>query len=447
MRRQRLAILAILLASAATQGRAQTFRYVAFGDSITQGNSTFDPTGQGGYPGRLDNAGYLNCTVNDCVVVNEGKDGERTSQGVTRLQGILDDDPWDVMILMHGTNDIFHEISNNTIEANLTTMDTMATGYGVDTLHGSMIHLDPESDGGMDDDMVDNVQNMRTRVMSLAASRSRYFADPWTPLCTNQSCYDNHYHDPPGAVGHPDPSGFDILTDVFRDSIVSSPVPATSTAVAPTGTIDDSTPDVIWTREAAQNATWYAFRLRDGSSTIILDAWHEAGAICTGASCTVAIGPLADGAYTWEVRGRNPRGHSAWVSTPFTVFTLLPPTESLLLAPITYTGEAEPLFEWQREVPKVAATYRLEVSDPGGVILDTVYATGDACALNPSCSVDPFNGAPLVPEVLYSWRVQGENAAGTSPWTVRVEFEVLPGLMFFDGFESGDTSAWSSVIP
>ncbi len=437
-----LASLVVALGLLADPLDGQIFRYMAFGDSITKGRLEFDPTGQGGYPGRLDD--LLNCFPPDCEVINEGKDGEGTGAGVTRIEILLDAEDWDIVLLMEGTNNIFGGTSNGTIEANLTLMDTKSRDHGVDTLHASIIHLDPDSTAGGDPSKVAAVADLRNRISALAASRNRYYADPWTPLCPTQACFNSHYHNPPGAVGHPDPSGFDVLADVFRDEIVSEPIPGLPAAVAPTGTIDDSTPDFVWNKEAPADATWYQLRVLNSVATVIRDDWYEEDAVCPGSQCSVNLGFFGDGDYTWEVRGRNPRGRSAWVSTPFTIFTLVPPTLPSPLEPIGTINETEPSFVWLREAPPNAATYRLEVSDTGGIILDTVYTLQDACD-HETCTVDPFAGAPLATGD-YTWRVQGENAAGTGPWTSPVAFDVTD-LVFSDGFESGDTSAWSLSIP
>jgi lysophospholipase L1-like esterase len=433
------ALIVILAAAAPSQG--QIFRYMAFGDSITKGRLEFDPTGQGGYPGRLDE--LLSCAPPNCEVINQGKDGEITAQGVTRIETLLTDEAWDIVLLMEGTNDVFNNISNNTIEANLATIDDKARNHGVDTLHASIIHLDPESTGGMSGSKVAAVENLRTRIQNLAAARNRYFADPWSPLCPNQACFDQHYHDPPGAVGHPDPSGFDIMAGVFRASIQSHPVPGVPDAIGPIGTIDNSTPNFTWTREV--DATWYELHLLDSVGTTLSLEWIQHAAACGNTLCGRNLGFLADGNYTWEIRARNPRGRSAWRSTPFTVQTLLPPTVAAPSAPQGVIADVEPTFQWTRETPEAATLYRLEVADTGGIILATDYSTMSICIAD-TCAVDAFAGNPLAPGG-YTWRVRGSNAAGAGPWSEVLAFEVNPDLLFYDGFESGDTSAWSSITP
>jgi len=438
-------LVGLLLASglAALPASGQVFRYMAFGDSITKGRFEFDPTGQGGYPGRLDD--LIDCPANNCVVINEGKDGEKTSQGVSRIETLLDSDDWDVVLLMEGTNDVFNNISNNTIEANLTLMDTKARNRGVDTVHASIIHLDPDSTGGMNGNMVAAVADLRGRIQALAATRNRYFADPWTPLCPSQSCFNTHYHNPPGAVGHPDPSGFDVLAGVFADSIDSKPTPAMVTAVQPTGTIEDTSPDFVWNKETPDDANWYQMRLLDASQAILHDDWSQEVGVCSGSQCTVNLGTFPEGDYTWEVRGRNPRGRSFWRSTSFTIQTLQPPGLPTLREPIGYTGDVEPTFVWQREGELTATTYRLEVSDIGGIIFNQLIPVAGNCAFD-TCTADPFAGSPLTAGT-HSWRVQGQNGAGAGPFTSPGAFEVEPNLIFWDDFESGGTGAWDTVVP
>ncbi len=436
-----LAAAAVTLCAPATSN-AQIFRYMAFGDSITKANLTFDPTGIGGYPGRL--PPLIDCVLPDCEVINKGKDAEATYEGVTRIETLLDTANWDVVLLMEGTNDVFVGMSNNSIEANLGIMDDKARDRGVDTLHASIIHLDPESSAGQNQNKVNQVADLRLRIMDLADERNRFFADPWSPLCPNQSCFDQHYHDPPGAVGHPDPSGFDILANVFKSGIKQRPVPGYVTAVFPTGVVDEPDPTYTWNKENSDAATWYEFQLLEGS-TILQEGWFEENAICAGTQCTLDFTPLPDGNYTWQVRGRNPRGRSNWRITAFEVLTLLPPTTVTLDSPLGFTGEAEPPFQWTREEPRVAASYQLEISDEGGVIHDVTYPVFSSC-VGDSCTVDPFSGNPLTPGE-YSWRVQGSNAAGAGPWSEIAVFELIPGLVFADGFESGDTSAWSMTFP
>lgn len=440
------AVVATLCFTAALPAAAQTFRYMAFGDSITKGRDDFDEQGLGGYPGRLPD--LLGCVPPVCNVVNKGKDGEKTSQGVTRIEVELDSLYWEVVLLMEGTNDVHLGISNNTIETNLALMDTKARNRGVDTLHASIIHLDPDSQSGGNANKVAQVQNLRTRIINLAADRNRYFADPWTPLCPNQSCFNQHYNNPgpgdPNTVGHPDASGFAIMANWFADSITQNPVPGLVTPVAPSGTVTITNPSFVWNQESGGDANWYQLQLFSGPD-LIHDQRYEENAICAGAQCSRNLGSFPEGDYTWRVRGRNPGGRSSWATTQFSIVTTLPPTELQPLAPTAPTADPEPDFDWNREDPPVAVSYRLEVSDTGGVVFDQLVPALGNCD-DERCSFDPFAGDPLAEED-YTWRVRGENAGGAGPWTAATPFRVDFSVVFADGFEAGDTSAWSTVVP
>ncbi|MGB6335992.1 MAG: SGNH/GDSL hydrolase family protein, partial [Thermoanaerobaculia bacterium] len=167
-----LLILALWLFDAVAS--AQVFTYVAFGDSITDGK--YDDQDLGGYPGRLENdAGLLDCTPATCDVINEGKGGERTTAGVTRIDAVLAAGTYDVLLLMEGTNDIFKltPISTETMTFNLATMAAKAAEHGVETIHASIIWFHPEGKRGTSSDGL--VEALRNAVDGLASANQRSF--------------------------------------------------------------------------------------------------------------------------------------------------------------------------------------------------------------------------------------------------------------------------------
>ena len=97
-------------------------RFVAFGDSITEGTTSPDPTTLllsliESYPYKLQallSARYIDQTV---VVLNRGRAGERVSSGVTRLPGVLNNDKPQVLLLLHGANDLLGAASNGSFDA------------------------------------------------------------------------------------------------------------------------------------------------------------------------------------------------------------------------------------------------------------------------------------------------------------------------------------------
>jgi lysophospholipase L1-like esterase len=103
-------------------------RFVAFGDSITEGTTSPDPTTlllnlTESYPYKLQgllSGRYVDQTI---LVLNRGRAGEpayptsgRTS-GVTRLPGVLDADKPQVLLLLHGANDLLGAVASGEFDA------------------------------------------------------------------------------------------------------------------------------------------------------------------------------------------------------------------------------------------------------------------------------------------------------------------------------------------
>ncbi|MEZ5333093.1 MAG: GDSL-type esterase/lipase family protein [Thermoanaerobaculia bacterium] len=457
-----------------------TFRYMAFGDSITEGVRCEG----NGYPERLPDAEFLNCPGNGCQVVNKGLGGETTSSGLTRIQSLLDNQgPWDVVLLMEGTNDIcFGSISNNGIQSNLNQMETQARIRGVDLLHMTIIDLNRRgvfsgtgafpcpADLGREDNTDTNEMEVRVRdnLANLDADTGyRWWANTRSDvsdppevtseqyLCNDNntnvpgpsnSCLDTYYANGGSDWGHPGCNGYARLTDEIRDGIVAKPVPSPVTLTAPTGTVFTSVPIFQWNKESPRDATWYELDV-DGPGGSVYDAWtiETSGCSAAAGTCTRSVGSLADGSYTWRVRGRNPHGRSTWTQTSFTVLT--PPSAPSPVAPTGSIGEPRPVFQWNKETPFKSDSYRLEVSDDQGHVLsDTSWDAGASCS-GSSCSAEPFATGVLLTDGSYAWRVRGVNAAGEGTWSAQTAFSITgTSGIFSDGFESGDTSRWTQTV-
>ncbi len=145
-------------------------------------------------------------------------------------------------------------------------------------------------------------------------------------------------------------------------------------------------------------------------------------------------GGVAGGSYTVTISGTasGSPGHSV-DATLDVLLTAAPPT---LIAPPN-GAVAQPLrpeFEWSAATG--ATSYLLEVDD-------------DPAFGSPAISESGIVGTSFTPssdleeETTYRWRVRSENACG--PGTASTVFSFTTGspLPFADGFESGDTSAWS----
>jgi acyl-CoA thioesterase-1 len=199
---------ALLLPRAAA---AQT-RYLAFGDSITQGYGDDPNRAQAGYPPRLQ--ALLAQRGQSAVVKNAGLGGETTIEGVSRLGSALAQNPADVLLLMEGTNDVNEKVSLETITFNLNKMAKKAAALGVSTVHATIIPRRPEANTDPTNKVTGEFAAM---IRELAAANDRKLADP----------FEVFFYETPGVFAkdylggvdnlHPNAAGYDLLAKVFAD--------------------------------------------------------------------------------------------------------------------------------------------------------------------------------------------------------------------------------------
>lgn len=209
----------LLLAVLAGSAGAQT-RYLAFGDSVTEG--TGDVGHVGGYPIRLDTM------LAGAVVENHGFAGERTPEGLSRIDGVLAAGG-DVLLLMEGTNDITRaEISQETTLFNLGEMARKAEARGIEAVHATLIPRWPMARRDRDNF---ETQEVNQSLRDLAGSRGRRLVDNFEVYSVQPDLFARLYTDklPADPVGHPNPAGYDLMAATFRDVLLGAdrvpPVP------------------------------------------------------------------------------------------------------------------------------------------------------------------------------------------------------------------------------
>lgn len=94
---------------------------LSFGDSLTYGTGA---SKNADYPSILSKLSSLK-------VINAGIPGEISRKGLIRLPGLLDQHQPELMVLIHGGNDILRNISQQQTRDNLNQMITLASQRGI----------------------------------------------------------------------------------------------------------------------------------------------------------------------------------------------------------------------------------------------------------------------------------------------------------------------------
>jgi len=204
------ALLLALVAPAAAQTEpTPSLRIVAFGDSITRGEIGDDPGG-GGYPQRLQ--ALLTTTELPVTVVNAGVDGETTVEGLSRINSI-NGGPNDVLLVMEGTNDIFQNISPQSIAANLISLGRRGRtrGFGRVAI-ATIIPIGRTTTPGRT--ATSNALAAEIRQATWAADFEQ--ADPNRVMRDQSNLFETLYI---SDNIHPNADGYDVLAQTFADFV------------------------------------------------------------------------------------------------------------------------------------------------------------------------------------------------------------------------------------
>jgi lysophospholipase L1-like esterase len=205
--------LVIALALPAAAQTTRPTRYIAFGDSITEGVGD-DPSRAPltGYPPRLE-ALLVNAGIN-ADVINQGLGGETTPEGLVRLSSALTGTQADdVLLLMEGTNDISRGVPLEATRYNLNEMARRAETRGLTVVHATVIPRRP--DARMDPN---NVQTLilNQNVRDMAGRRDRDLVDVFEVYIMRPDRFPALYYTTTGdGVGHPNAAGYDLIAQTF----------------------------------------------------------------------------------------------------------------------------------------------------------------------------------------------------------------------------------------
>ncbi len=197
--------------------RLRRTRFLAFGDSITEGQvspapsfTLLDPFEA--YPHKLEQMLHAQYPTQDIVVLNRGWGGEETDEAVLRLTGVLNTDRPEVMLLLEGINGITR-ISPSSTARNLRRMVAAARQRQVEVLIATVMPVGssrearrPGTNG--------RVRELNGRIAQIAAEfQLGAPVDLYTLFQTDSSLL--------GMDGlHPTATGYTRIAELFREAIV-----------------------------------------------------------------------------------------------------------------------------------------------------------------------------------------------------------------------------------
>ncbi|MFT5729204.1 MAG: lysophospholipase L1-like esterase [Desulforhopalus sp.] len=173
---------------------------IAFGDSITSGTGSTS----GGYPSRLQQ--IVESTGKPCTIYNLGIPGERTYQGVERIDVVLNAIPADMILIMEGTNDIRSHHPWQTTKLNLQLMIDKAKAKGVIPILSTLT----PSDQANSEVLIPNRYN--PMIKELAEQNKIPLVDQYSAIETSWPSLNND-----GI--HPNDNGYLYLAETWNDSI------------------------------------------------------------------------------------------------------------------------------------------------------------------------------------------------------------------------------------
>lgn len=194
---------------------------IAFGDSLTEGCDVHilgytDCGWLGGYGYKNKLELLLADNGFDITVQNHGKGGETTAEGINRLDTLLNNAACDSIVeyilILEGTNDLFHHRSVDDIIFNLEVIINKVLAKGIQPI---LATIPPDPDHPYKEIAL---LNLRIRELALHYESQVILADQYNALAPNW----NEYTNPRGCYGdllHPNPKGFDAMAVTWFESL------------------------------------------------------------------------------------------------------------------------------------------------------------------------------------------------------------------------------------
>jgi lysophospholipase L1-like esterase len=200
------------------RGFSEALSIIAFGDSLTEGCFVSDYTACAGWEGGYNYTNNLKSLLlanahTDITVYNHGKGGEITFDAINRMNYLFAQEcnkHTGYILIMHGTNDLFHGEQMLNIKFNLGVMIDISRAHGLEPLLAT-IPPDPSHE-------YKNIPLMNEYIYQLAQEKNVQLVDQYNFLAPNWDAYTN----PRGCYGdllHPNESGFDAMGLLWYESL------------------------------------------------------------------------------------------------------------------------------------------------------------------------------------------------------------------------------------
>ena len=189
---------------------------LAFGDSITYGTSSSANGPASGYP-RLLEAVMEPLFGGHVITINQGKPGESTGSGSSRIRSVLGTYQPDLSLLMEGVNDTFGSVPNGTISSNLKSMIDACKRDGSSVILST---LTPVIKSAYRDRTAQEgrIESFNGYVPGIASSRGIAWVDSWNAIASRLN-WQSTLMDQPTA-NHPNDAGYAVMREAWLKAIL-----------------------------------------------------------------------------------------------------------------------------------------------------------------------------------------------------------------------------------
>jgi len=156
-------------------------KFLAFGDSITFGRCGIAPTTCPPYTVRLKELLMSRYTAQTFTIRTEGKPGQTAAGDLARLEGLLDKDRPDVLLLMEGSNDV-NSPASGARRAGLDGLEDMLRAALARGITVFVATIPPERAGGVYDASSFLIPGFNDGVRAMVAAKGGYLVDVYAAI-------------------------------------------------------------------------------------------------------------------------------------------------------------------------------------------------------------------------------------------------------------------------